>query len=200
MSRPKFALRTLLAVSLAATVAFAAEWEVYRSDEYGFSMMLPAGTRLVEREKSDGWGFLYAQHDGIEFYALARLGPPATAADIEKVGVRVSKIADRHWKAIDKGEHHNGWTWWRTAEASDGHIIVFAGYGTGPRGSYLCFVKTTEEDYAKNKAEYRGWYESVKLVPTPGPGTGQNRRLRVPVRSLSESRGRGRWVAGGADT
>lgn len=64
---------------------------------------------------------------------------------------------------LDKGENNNGWRWWRTAEASDGHTLVFAGYGTGPKGSYLGFLKTTEEDYEKNKAEYRQWYESVKL-------------------------------------
>ena len=154
---------TLLGVLLVATALLAEDWSKYESDEYGFSMLVPEGTKFVEKEAADGWGFLYAESEGVEFYALAKLGTQATAEEIEKVGIKVSGIPEKYWKVIDKGEKKGAWKWWQTVEASDGHNLVFAGYGTGPKGSYLCFVKTTETDYNENKADYRKWYDSVTL-------------------------------------
>ena len=156
-------LTTLVAVSLVAIAADAGDWVEYRSDYYGFSMKVPTGTRLVEKESNDGWGFLYAEHEGVEVFAWAKLGTQATPEEIERFGVRVSGIADRHWKIVNRGMNQNGWRWFRTAEATDGRTLIIADYGTGPKGSYLLFLKTTEEDYAKYKADYITWYESVRL-------------------------------------
>jgi len=163
MNLRRWTALTLLGVLLAATAVLADDWSEYRSDEYGFSMKIPAGATFEEKEAADGWGFLHAESEGVEFFALAKLGTQATAEEIEKVGVKISGIDGKHWKVIDKGESRNGWKWWRTVEASDGHTLVFAGYGTGPKGSYLCFLKTTEEDYKAHQAHYKQWYESVKL-------------------------------------
>jgi hypothetical protein len=154
----------LLGVLAIASAVLAAEWHEYKSEKYGFSMKVPPGTEFTEKEAHDGWGFLHAQAEGgPEFFALAKLGEQAKPEEIEAVGVALSGIDAKHWKQIDKGEKKNGWTWWQTHEASDGHNLVFAGYGTGAKGSYLCFLKTTEADYKEHKAKYKEWYESVQL-------------------------------------
>lgn len=163
MKLGRLMIQMFLGVLIVVSVVAAEDWGKYESDEYGFSMLVPEGTVFAEKEASDGWGFLYAKSEDVEFYAMAKLGTQATADEIEKVGVKVSGIPDKYWKVIDKGEKKNGWNWWQTVEASDGHTLVFAGYGTGPKGSYLCFVKTTEADYNQYKADYRKWYDSITL-------------------------------------
>jgi hypothetical protein len=153
----------LVAVSLVTIAADAQEWVEYRSVDYGFSMKVPTGTRLVEKEGRDGWGFLYVMHEGVELFAWAKLGTYATPEEIERFANRVTGTADRQWKLITQGTNQNGWRWFRTAEASDGRTLILCDYGTGPKGSYLLLLKTTEEDYAKHKADYQTWYESIRL-------------------------------------
>jgi hypothetical protein len=155
-------LTALVAVSLVTVAAGAQEWVQYTSVDYGFSMKVPSGNGLIEKARNDGWGSLYAEHEGVEPFAWAKLGTQATPEEIERFGVRVSGIADRHWKIINRGTNQDGWTWFRTAEASDGRVLIIADYGTGPRGSYL-LLRTTEEDYAKHKADYTTWYEGIRL-------------------------------------
>jgi hypothetical protein len=154
----------VLCLSLFAAPTFAGEddWATYKDEHYGFSMLMPAGARFKESEAKDGWGALQASGDGVEFLAIAKLGTEAAAADIEKVGVRVTGVSADHWKEIDKGSG-NGWKWFKTVEASDGKNLLFGGYGVGPKGSYLVLVKTTEADYKEHKADYKEWYDSVKL-------------------------------------
>lgn len=153
-----------LAMVIAAAPVHGEEaWASYASDKYGFSMLVPAGAQLAEKEFGGGWGELWCEHDGVKLYALAKLGEQATAEEIEKVGVKLTGLPASAWKTIDKGEKSHGWNWYRTVEASQGGTLVFGGYGTGPKGSYLLVLQTTETDYAAYKADYKAWYESITL-------------------------------------
>ena len=158
------ALAVAILVSAAAGSARAEEgWSKYQAKEYGFSMLVPEGTKFVEKEYEGGWGELFAEHDGVKLYGLAKMGEQASAADIEKVGVKITGIPASKWKQVHSGKNEGGWNWWKTVEASNGHDLVVADYGTGKKGSYLIILITTEEDYAEHKADYKTWWESVTL-------------------------------------
>lgn len=138
-------------------------WVKYEDKTFGFSMLMPEGTRYVEKETEGGWGELWAEYEGVKFYALAKLGEKATAEEIEKVGVKLTGIPSKAWKTINKGENEGGWIWYRTVEASDGKTLVIGDYGTGKKGSYLLVLVTTEKDYEEHKADYATWYQSIRL-------------------------------------
>ncbi|MCM2255675.1 MAG: hypothetical protein NDJ94_08395 [Vicinamibacteria bacterium] len=165
MRRLRIMSNVLLAVVLlsGALSARAEDWVSYDAGKFGFSMLIPAGTRLVEKDWGEGWAELWGDHEGVKVYALAKLGEQATAAEIEKVGVKVTAIPTEAWKEIDSGHNANGWNWYKTVKAQKGDRVVFGGYGTGRRGSYLVVLMTTKSDFAAYEAEYKEWYESVKL-------------------------------------
>jgi hypothetical protein len=163
----KFALRTLVtAVLLIAAVAALADnpgWSTYRAAEYGFTMLVPEGTKFREKESAGGWGELWAEHDGVKVYALAKLGEWATPEEIEAVGVKLTGIPASAWTQINEGKNQAGWKWYRTVEAIRGGKLIVGDYGTGPKGSYLILLETTESDYEENKAAYKTWYQSIQL-------------------------------------
>lgn len=144
-------------------VACADEWSVYRSEEYGFSVLLPKGASKEEKEWKNGWVRLYCKYEGIEFYGLAKRGTEATADEIEEIGVEVSGILEDDWKKIDEGKNSNGWKWYRLYKAEGRGAVVYAGLGAGPKGSYLLFLKTTTQDVKENESEYKKWHESLKV-------------------------------------
>ncbi len=126
-------------------------------------MMVPAGTRLVDREPWEGWGQLWAQMGVATLHGLAKLGVQAHPQAIEDAGVRFTRIPRQRWRLINQGRHTGGRHWYKTAYASNGRDAVLAYYGTGPRGSYLLLLKTTVADYQQNKPAYHHWYHSVRV-------------------------------------
>ncbi len=144
-------------------LAAADEMQEYRSEKYGFAMRVPADTRLVEREYGDGWGGLYAEVDGVDLFGAARLGSDASPEEIERFGVSLTGISADHWTRIEEGEDRNGWKWYRIVKAEAEGRLIFGGYGTGPKGSYLLVLRTTAGDFAENRADYDEWIRSVRL-------------------------------------
>jgi hypothetical protein len=150
-------------LAAASGVACAGEWQTYESDRYGFSMSVPPGTKLVDKDRDDGWGLLHGEKDGVELYACAQLGRHYEAKEIEDFGVKVTGIAADNWREIDAGKTREDWTWYKTVVATEGETAYAGIYGIGPRGSYLLLLKTTVADYQENKAAYRRWYDGIKL-------------------------------------
>jgi hypothetical protein len=146
-----------------SSTAMAQGWDIYKSDKYGFAMLTPPGVQFKEKELGGGWGTLEATHEGIRFLAIGKLGEQARPEEIERFGVRITGIGPAYWKQVDSGQNRNGWTWYRTVEATDGKTLLFGGYGTGSKGSYLILLQTTVTDYEEHKADYRKWYDSIIL-------------------------------------
>ena len=140
------------------------DWVKYASPEYGFTMLVPSGTVFEEIEYGYGWGSLLADYDGIKLYAIGKLGEQASAAEIEKYGVKVTGVPYNYWRKIDEGTKSNGWVWYRTVEAHYNDKLLFGGYGVGDRGSYMLVLVTTSNDFENNKADYMKWYNSVQLL------------------------------------
>ncbi len=158
----------IVSLSLILTVNVAAsrpadEWSEYRCDKYGFSMKTPKGSDFAEKEWENGWGGMIAECEGAEFAGLARLGVWGTQEEIEKIGVEMIGIPAEHWKLLDEGKAKCGWQWYRTVACVSQGVVVFAGYGTGDSGSYLLFLKTTEECVGKNEEMYKDWYKNLRL-------------------------------------
>jgi len=164
-SLAKWLAIALLLVSVGSVVASAddddAGWVKYDAKEHGFSMLVPTGTKFTEKEYGGGWGELWAEHEGIKLYGLAKKNEVATADEIEKIGVKLTGIASSSWKTIYQGKNKGGWKWYKTVEASKNGKLVIADYGVGSKSSYLLVLITTEEDYQEYKADYVKWYESI---------------------------------------
>lgn len=153
----------MCALALGAPAAAQAEWETYEAKRYGFSMLVPKGAKLVDRDREDGWGVLEGSFEGVKLYGCAQLGRHDSREAIEAFGVRVTGIAADRWEPIDKGKTRGRWTWYDTVLATEGDRAAVGIYGIGPRGSYLLVLVTTTEDYEEHEADYRRWYESITL-------------------------------------
>lgn len=138
-------------------------WSVYRSEDYGFEMLVPTEMELKEKEWTGGWAGFEGEYQGMRLYAIAKQ-EEATAEEIEKFGVEVSKIGEDHWSLIDEGEEdENGWDWYRAYKASHDGKVAYAGLGVGPRGSYLLMITTSELDDLVYSSDYGKWYQSLKV-------------------------------------
>jgi hypothetical protein len=51
----------------------------------------------------------------------------------------------------------------KTFEAVNGNKLYFGGYGVERQGSYLLYLETTVDDYNEHKADYKKWYDSIKV-------------------------------------
>lgn len=153
----------LIAVLGVAPARAGERWVRYEARDYGFSMLVPAGTRLVEREQYGGWGELWAEHEGIKLFAMIKLGDKASRAEIEQVGVHITGIPGDDWTTIGKGANVAGFIWYRTVEAVRKGRLFLGDYGTGQMGSYLLVLQTTPSDFERYKADYKTWYQSIRL-------------------------------------
>ncbi len=153
----------LVLTTLISATLHAEGWKTYTAKEYGFSMLVPEGTEMKEKEWSDGWGGLYAEFEGVKLWGLAKLGEKATDEEIEKFAVKLVGVPSDKWTVIDSGKNKGGWIRYHTVKATKGSKLMFGGYGVGPKGSYLLYMETTTADFAENKADYEKWYASVVL-------------------------------------
>jgi len=157
--------RTLIAATLVLSTATAVAegWKTYEAKAYGFSMLIPEGTTIKEKEWKGGWGGMYATHEGVHFYGIAKLGTKATDEEIEKFAVDLIGIPAAEWTKIDSGKDKNGWARYHTFKATKGSKLYFAAYGVGPKGTYLLYLETTPTDFKENRADYDKWYASIEL-------------------------------------
>ena len=143
-------------------IAAAADWHLYEAKKYGFSMLVPAGVAVKEKEWGGGWGELWAEHEGVKRHGLSKLGAKESDGDIETFAVRTIGIPANEWKMIDSGRGQ-GWERYKTFEAVRGRALYFGGYGVGVKGNYLLYLETTVSDYNDHKSDYVKWYESIRL-------------------------------------
>lgn len=148
---------------LLTQAALAADWKYYEAKSYGFSMLVPAGVEVREREWGGGWGGANASFEGVKLHGLARLGARESDADIERFAVQTIGIPASEWTMIDSGTGQRGWMRYKTFRATSGSKLYFGGYGVGAKGNYLLYLETTTADYNEHKADYIKWYESIRL-------------------------------------
>ena len=165
MSRHTFTSKLLatLATLVLATVAFASDWRYYETKPFGFSMLVPTSTRLVEREWGGGWGGLSGRSEDVLFYAQAKLGAKESDADIETYALRTIGIPASAWTKVDQGTNVRGWERFNTFKANLGAKLYYGMYGVGKKGNYLLYMETTPSDYMAYKTDYDKWYESIRL-------------------------------------
>jgi len=150
-------------VLLSAQSAMASDWKHYDAKSHGFSMLVPTGVAVKEREWGGGWGGINADFEGVKLFGLAKLGAQATDAEIESFAIRTIGIPASAWTLIDSGANQRGWGRYKTFRAASGGKLYFGGYGVGPKGNYLLYLETTTSDYNDHKADYNKWYESIRL-------------------------------------
>lgn len=143
--------------------AASADWKYYEAKSYGYSMLVPAGVAVKEKQWGGGWGELWADSEGVKLHGLAKMGPRESDADIEKFAVQTIGIPRSEWKMVDSGSGQRGFERYRTFEAVRGARLYFGGYGVGKKGNYLLYLETTVDDFAAHKADYMKWYESIRL-------------------------------------
>jgi hypothetical protein len=152
-------------LALATTIQAEDEdgWSVYRSEDYGFGMLSPTKLELEEKEWKGGWAGFEGEYEGMRLYAIAKT-EKVTPEEIEKFGVKISKIGEDHWTLIDEGEDdENGWAWYRAYKASHDGKVAYAGLGVGPKGSYLLMITTSDLDDAIYADDYAKWYTTLSV-------------------------------------
>jgi hypothetical protein len=160
----KRALGLAAGIWLVGAVASAAPWVVLKDDTYGFGMLMPKGTKPAARDFGGGWAGRYAQYGVTEFYGIAKLGSFGTPEEIEAFAIKASGVAGPLWTKVDEGMNNaNGWKWYRSYRANSDTHVLFAVLGTGPRGSYCLFLRTTLADFKKGPAAYESWYNSLTV-------------------------------------
>jgi len=154
-----------LLAALLPVIAYAQGWSVFKSDRFGFSMLVAPGTSWEARDLGDGWGSIRTQTGVMQFVAIVKLGHFGTAEELETAAVQWTQVPGPLWRKTDEGKKRNGWKWWRTYEARNDSLglVLYAVLGTGRRGSYVLFVQTAQADFQANQALYAQWYESLTL-------------------------------------
>lgn len=158
-------LVSLAVALLSAGTAAADGWQVFKSDRFGFAMLVAPGTAWVAQDFGDGWGGMRAQKGVLAFVGIVRLDRFASPAELERSAITVTKVPAGAWRKTDEGRNANGWKWWRTYRASltAKERVIFAVLGTGKRGSYMLLLETSESDFAAHEALYEQWYRSLTL-------------------------------------
>ncbi|MFN7934987.1 MAG: hypothetical protein U0R19_16775 [Bryobacteraceae bacterium] len=149
--------RVLLALACGASALTAQDgWTRYTSSDYGFSMLIPQGTKIEEREWGRGWAGVRCTYDGVIFTGIGKLGRESER-DIVQFGIEATGIAERYWTQIDKGKGY------KVYRAEAGDEVLLAAIGFGSKASFLLFLKTTKSDMRQHQADYQTWYESVEI-------------------------------------
>jgi hypothetical protein len=147
---------------LGSTSSFAqSSWDVFKSDDYGFSMLVPKNSQGGAFEKN-GWGGLQWNANGVKLLGLARKGSYKNDL-IRANAAQISGIPANAFTLVDKGAKKNGWTWFETYRATDGANIVLAIVGEGPNASYILYLVTTVADFQANQATYFKWFGSLTV-------------------------------------
>lgn len=157
-------------VSLLLCLAFAANasaqgWSIFKSDRFGFAILVAPGTKWEARDFGNGWGGIHAKKGILEFTAIVRLGYLATPKELGDFAIAGTKIPAAAWRKTDEGRNTNGWNWWQTYEARSSSMgkMCFTVLGTGRRGSYILALDTSQTDFAAHKGLYDQWYRSLTL-------------------------------------
>jgi hypothetical protein len=144
-------------------LAAAANWAVFKSDKFGFAMLVPPGTQWAAKDYGKGWGGIHTKTGITEFVGIAKLKEYASPAELEASAVLLTGVPAKAWKKVGEGTNRNGWKWFRTYEATGNGKVLLTVLGTGPKGSYVLFLGTTAADVAANKPLYLKWYDSLTV-------------------------------------
>lgn len=160
----RFAVLVLLVLGCAAS-ASAQGWSVFKSDRFGFAMLVAPGTQWQARDSGNGWGGIHATKGTLEFSGIVRLGYRGTPRELEEFAVAATRIPGPAWKKVDSGANANGFNWWETFEARNNsrNRVAFAVLGTGRKGSYILVLETSQDDFAAHRDLYNQWYRSLTL-------------------------------------
>ncbi|MHC4884493.1 MAG: hypothetical protein ACYTGH_05340 [Planctomycetota bacterium] len=140
------------------------EWVKKSWKEYGLSMRVPKAMKMATRESRGGWGELYGEVENVQLYVLSKLGEQATEDDIVRFARKEIGTKNVEWELEESGTNLGGWTWYKAYTAVKGKHVYLCGMGTGPKGSYFLYLRTTIKSYKKHEAQYEAWYASLKLL------------------------------------
>ena len=156
----------VVSVTLAlAAPAAAQDWSVFKSDRFGFAMLVAPGTRWEARDFGRGWGGIRAQKGVLEFVGLVKLGYAGSPAELGDAAILLTGVPAAGWRKVDQGRNAAGWKWWHTYEARNDAAgrVLYTVLGTGRRGSYILFLDTSQADFTRHRALYKQWYDSLTL-------------------------------------
>ena len=67
-------------------------WQVFKSDRFGFAMLVAPGTAWVAKDWGDGWGGIRAEKGVLAFVAIVKMGSFATPADLERDAIALTRV------------------------------------------------------------------------------------------------------------
>jgi hypothetical protein len=158
-------LVSLVACLAVAAAASAADWSVFKSDRFGFAMLLAPGMQWEARDFGSGWGGVAARKNEVAFLAIVKLGYEAPPRELGEAAITLTRVPAAAWRKVDEGKGQAGWKWWQTYEARNSATgrVLFTVLGTGRRGSYILCIETSASDFEAQNAAYQKWYRSLTL-------------------------------------
>ena len=151
----------LIAVNVSADTA---QWREFKWKQFGIALQAPSQTAFVMRERDDGWGELHGSAGQAYFRIICKLDVQATEPQIQAYAEKEFGVSSKQWEIFDAGAETNGWNWYKSFFATQTGEAFVAGYGTGTKGSYLVYLKTTETALDQNREAYKKWYHSIRLI------------------------------------
>jgi hypothetical protein len=141
-----------------------AQWQEFKSDQYGFSMLVPAKAEGVAKEFGGGWGGMYFEAGAhTKVYGIAKLGAAETPEAVRAFGATATQIPAEQWNEDEKGNDWHGFKWYESYTAEGGGKVMAAYLGAGPKGTYFIYLETTPEEYEAHKADFEKWEESIQV-------------------------------------
>jgi hypothetical protein len=154
---------TLIVVGTAGTAAAKeAGWKEFKSDEFGFKMMIPEKMEMKAGAFGD-WGGFHGVLGPVNLYGLARKDHHPDVKLMQAFAIKHTGIPALAWKMIHEGKDANGWTWFKTYRAMAKGKFVYAVLGHGPKGAYILVLTTTPANRIIFDKAYKRWYGSVTL-------------------------------------
>jgi hypothetical protein len=97
--------------------ASAADWAIFKSDRFGFAMLLAPGMQWEARDFGSGWGGVAARKNEVAFLAIVKLGYEAPPRELGEAAITLTRVPAAAWRKVDEGKGQAGWKWWQTYEA-----------------------------------------------------------------------------------
>ncbi len=137
-------------------------WVEWKSDAYGFRMVIPRVMKMKARGRGN-WGGFHGVLKPIDLYGLAWLKHFPKPGVMKNFAVKHIGIPANKWRLIHQGTNKHGFKWFKTFRATEKGKFAYILLGHGPKGAYILHLTTTPANQLLFNAQYVKWYMSIRL-------------------------------------
>lgn len=135
-------LLCLLAFGTSALVS-AGGSDIFKTDNHGFSMLVPSGVKIEEHNVGSGWsGLHFKVSETTQVWVHAKQGFfDATPNELRKLAVNAADIPATYWTPVKE---------------------LTGILGVASEGDFVIFLASTEADYLADMADFERRFASIR--------------------------------------